>query len=227
MSKYLSISLGASICPKNGSFDPAAIRAISSQLHTLASKGFKVAAVAGVGGAGALPIKVASKYAGGRDLDEIKINVSRINALLLIASLRVRESKVIPYALDTPKYLEEIRGGCIGVFGGLKPGLTSDSSAALIAKKLRCPLIIVSTKGAIYEKDPELARSSALKKVDRKYLKNLMKERLAGHILDRQTCRILLQMPRGSRAAVTGFRNIALLAQSWDKTSAKNTKIIL
>jgi len=233
--QVISVSLGANICSKDGSFNLEAIRSISLQFKRLVSRGYDVAAVVGLGGAARPAIETASRYIKGDDkaLDELRIQATRINATLLIASLREADVKVIPTVLSSVNEALDQIHQCVGVFGGVKPGLTSDASAALIAKELGSPLIIVSTTGAIFEKDPAMSEergNERLASVGRQYLKHLLKGDWKGaHVLDAPTCRILLGMPRGFRAMVAGYRNIASAAEYLQrgKGPVKGTLILL
>ena len=227
----LSISLGANICSKDGFFDLSAIRSITRQLGELASRGYHIAAVVGTGGAGKIPLEVASHYENDRrELDQVAMRVSRINAMVLIASLRSRSIPSFPLPLTRVEQLDgdwflNPESGVIAVFGGLRPGLTSDSVAALVARRLDCALVIVSTQGAIYSEDPRLTKAARpLKFVDRKYLRDLAAHPLPRHVLDVQTCRILLGMEKGSEIVVTGYRNIADLVIG-GKVPALHTRI--
>ena len=131
--------------------------------------------------------------------------------------------KVIPRCLRTLEDANQIKD-CAGVFGGLKAGLTSDASAALIARKLRSPLIIVSTVGAIFENDPTQTKSRRLKSVSRIYIKELARQGNGPHVLDKETCKILLKMSKRSVVRVCGPDNIIDVL---DGNSENGTKILL
>lgn len=221
MKKIVALSLGANICSKDGTFNILAIRSITKQVKTMVVKRkYGIALVVGLGGAARSAINTSSKYATRIEMDEIKINVTQINAALLIAALRKQGVRVIPRVLTRLDDTKEIKN-CAGVFGGVRPGLTSDASAALISNRLHSPLIIVSTVGAIFENDPAQTKSIHLKSVDSGYIKQLLKQGKQSHVLDEETCKILLKMPEGSVVKISGPENIVdvLEGSSKDGTS--------
>lgn len=224
MNKVVALSIGANICSKDGTFNIPAIKFITKQVETMVTeKKYSVALVVGLGGAARGAINTSNKYATGLELDQIKIDVTQVNAALMIASLRKQGVNVIPRVLTRLEDTDAIRD-CAGVFGGIRPGLTSDASAALIARKLHSPLVIVSTVGAIFENDPSQTKSKQLKSVDRNYIKQLVKHCKVPHVLDEETCRILLKMPKGSIVRVSGSDNIADVLEGRSKDG---TRILL
>jgi len=81
-------------------------------------------------------------------LDELGIEVSRLNAKLLI------------YALKPPITLPEVRravdSGLIVVAGGLHPGQSTNGTAALIAEKTKASEFLNATDvDGIYDSDPK------------------------------------------------------------------------
>jgi len=163
----ISISLGATICSHAGTFNLQRIRSVSKQLDDLASGGgYRLAVVVGAGGASRPYLDMARKYEERKKrIDELAVEVSRANAMVLIAGLRARGAKVFPRPLIDLREIDEdwfnTSSGMIAVLGCILPGLTSDSVAALISKRFRCPLWITSTKGRIQQTDP---KNSKLKK---------------------------------------------------------------
>ena len=106
----VSISLGANILSTDGAFNLAKIRSISKRLDDLASSGYRLAVVVDAGGASSPHLDVARKYEKRKKrLDELLMEVSRANAMVLIASLRARGAKVFPRPLLD---LEELEAGC-------------------------------------------------------------------------------------------------------------------
>jgi uridylate kinase len=161
----VSISLGAVIFSTDGTLNLARIRSISKQLKDLAGIGYRLAVVVGAGGASRPYLDVAKKYDKRKKrLDELCMEVSRANAMVMIASLRARGARVFPRPLLDPRELEEdwflgASSGVIAVFVGIRPGLTSNSAAALIARKFRCPLLVVSTQWSIRQIYPAKGKS--------------------------------------------------------------------
>ena len=226
----LVVGLGATIRSREGNFNFSAIRAITRQFQEFTSEGYKIVAVVGAGGTFERYLENASFYEKDQKrLDEIAIAVSRINAQLLIASLRSRAVATFPDPLSDlgnldHNWFKDSGYGLVAVFGGLRPGLTSDSSAALIASKISCPLVIVSTSRGIYDRDPQMSKSKKLQTVDRKYLLQFLKDPPRTHVLDSQTVKILLKMPKGSlAAAVTSYKYIKRAAINWGSHQRDNS----
>jgi uridylate kinase len=86
--------------------------------------------------------------------DEIAISVSRIFAQLFVEKLGRLSCKHVPLTVeDAVKCVHE---GKIAVMGGLKPGMTTDTVAALIAERLKADLLIKATdQEGVYDKDPK------------------------------------------------------------------------
>ncbi len=94
-------------------------------------------------------------------LDIMGIEVSRLNAKLLIAALGEQAySKV-------PKNLEEVtiaaESGKIVIVGGLHPGQSTNATSALIAEKVRATRFLNATDvDGIYDLDPNISRNAKL-----------------------------------------------------------------
>jgi uridylate kinase len=88
-----------------------------------------------------------------RAQDEIAISVSRLFAQLFLKKLGERGCKKVALTLDdAAKCLNE---GKIMVMGGLKPGITTDAVAALVAEHVNGELLVKGTdQDGIYNKDP-------------------------------------------------------------------------
>ena len=103
-------------------------------------------------------------------LDELGIEISRLNAKLLIYALKNRAY------LHPPVTLQEIRhavdGGLIVVTGGLHPGQSTNGTAALIAEKVKAEQFLNATDvDGVYDMDPRRFKNA--KKFKRIELKNL------------------------------------------------------
>jgi len=85
--------------------------------------------------------------------DDIAISVSRIFAQFFLKKLGELSCESVPLTIeDATKCLRE---GKIVVMGGLKPGMTTDTVAALIVEKISADLLIKATdQEGIYDKDP-------------------------------------------------------------------------
>ena len=107
-------------------------------------------------------------------LDELGIEVSRLNAKLLIYALK---NKAYPHP---PTNLQEVRhavdSGLIVVTGGLHPGQSTNATAALIAEKIHATVFLNATDvDGIYDSDPNKNKNAKkFKRVDLKSLRNLL-----------------------------------------------------
>lgn len=89
-----------------------------------------------------------------KDQDEVAISISRVYAQLFLKKITTTKTDRIVITLkDLTTCLEENR---IVVMGGLKPGITTDTVAALVAKKIQAKLIVKGTnQDGVYNKDPK------------------------------------------------------------------------
>ena len=85
--------------------------------------------------------------------DEIAISCSRLFAQLFLKRLgNIGCSKVATTLDEAAKCLEE---GRILVMGGLKPGITTDTVAALVAERIGADFMVKGTdQEGVYNKDP-------------------------------------------------------------------------
>jgi uridylate kinase len=107
-------------------------------------------------------------------LDEMGIEISRLNAMLLSASLGDSVYPVIP------SNLEEISIACqsgkIVVSGGLHPGQSTNATAALICEKIKADRFLNATDvDGIYDSDPKKnAKAKMFKEITIKKCLNLL-----------------------------------------------------
>jgi uridylate kinase len=123
-------------------------------IKTVKSQGHEAAVVVG-GGALAREFIVIAKELG-LDMqaqDEIAISCSRLFAQLFLKLLgQVGCSKVAVTLDEAAQCLAEEK---IVVMGGLKPGITTDAVAALVAERVNADLLIKGTdQDGVYSKDP-------------------------------------------------------------------------
>jgi uridylate kinase len=135
--------------------NPDLINSYVELLKKLKMEGHDVAVVVGGGALAREFIKIAKSL--GLDekaQDEIAISVSRIFAQLFKEKLGVLSCPSIPLTVeDTAKFLQD---GKIVVMGGLKPGMTTDTVAALIAERVKANLLVKATdQEGVYDKDPK------------------------------------------------------------------------
>lgn len=94
-------------------------------------------------------------------LDAIGIDVSRLNARLLIAALGDSAHHEVPENLQ--EVLSAAQTGKIVVSGGLHPGQSTNATAALIAEKVRASKFINATDvDGIYDSDPNKNRKARM-----------------------------------------------------------------
>jgi uridylate kinase len=88
-----------------------------------------------------------------RAQDEIAISVSRLFAQLFLKTLGRMACEKVALTLDDAA--TKLNGGKIVVMGGLKPGITTDTVAALVAEHVNGELLVKGTdQDGIYTKDP-------------------------------------------------------------------------
>ncbi len=123
-------------------------------IKTVRAQGHEVAVVIGGGALAREFIGIAKDL--GLDMqaqDEVAISVSRLYAQLFLKKLGdMGCSKVAITLDDAAQCLSE---GKIVVMGGLKPGITTDAVAALVAERLNADLLVKGTdQDGVYNKDP-------------------------------------------------------------------------
>ncbi len=107
-------------------------------------------------------------------LDELGIEISRLNAQLLIYAL---QHKAYPHP---PKTLQEVRNavdsGDIVVAGGLHPGHSTNGTAALIAEKVKAIEFLNATDvDGVYDMDPnKYKKAKKFKQIDLKSLRKML-----------------------------------------------------
>ncbi len=128
-------------------------------------------------------------------LDELGIDISRLNAKLLIYALKHR---AYPHP---PTTLQEIRNavdsGAIVVTGGLHPGHSTNGTAALIAEKIKASVFLNATDVAgVYDLDPNKYKGAKMfRRIELKKLRNMLvhKDSIAGgyDLMDILTLKII------------------------------------
>lgn len=196
--------------------NPELIEKYSDLLINLKNKGHKLVVVVGGGKLARDLIAVAKKI--GLDeaaQDRIAISASRVFAQLFMERLDEAGCRTIPITVEeVAKFQSQ---GKIIVMGGLKPGMTTDSVAALVAEKIKAQLVLKATdQDGIYDKDPK--KHSDAVKLDRVSLDNLSRvfaedKHKAGihQILDPEAVRILARY-HVKVVVVNGFKPNNVLA---------------
>ena len=185
-------------------------------LKDLKKQGHELVAVVGGGVLARDFIRVADELG----LDEpnkdwTAIFVSRLIALLLAMRLGKIGCGAVPVSLD--ETAEHLKSGKIVVMGGLKPGMTTDAVAALVAEKVKAKLLVKATdQNGIFTKDPR--KHPDAEKIDRLGFDELYKlfeldKHKAGihQILDPEAVRVL-QKSKTKTVVVNGFKPENLIA---------------
>ncbi|MEM0313710.1 MAG: UMP kinase [Candidatus Bathyarchaeia archaeon] len=123
-------------------------------LKELKAKGHDVVVVVGGGALAREFIQIAKELGlEEKDQDDLAISVSRIFAQLFIKKLGEISCEKIPLSVE--EAVECLKEEKIAVLGGLKPGMTTDTVAALIAERINADVLIKATdQDGVYDKDP-------------------------------------------------------------------------
>ena len=107
-------------------------------------------------------------------LDELGIEISRLNAKLLIYALKNKAYSHPPITLQEVKHA--VDDGLIVVAGGLHPGQSTNGTAALIAEKIKAEQFLNATDvDGVYDMDPnKFKKAKKFKKIELKDLKNIL-----------------------------------------------------
>ena len=147
--------------------------------------------------------------------DEIAISCSRLFAQLFLKKLGNSAcSKVATTLEDAEQGLSE---GKIVVMGGLKPGITTDTVAALVAERVRAELLVKGTdQDGVYDKDPRKHPDAVkLDKLSIDDLSRVFEENIhkAGihQIIDPEAIKVLKRKPL-KLVVVNGFKPENLFA---------------
>ncbi|MCS7113958.1 MAG: UMP kinase [Nitrososphaerota archaeon] len=120
----------------------------------LKSEGHDLAVVVGGGALAREFIKIAKDLGlKEEDQDDLAISVSRLFAQLFAKKLADLSCGKV--ALSVNEAAKCIGEGKIPVLGGIKPGMTTDTVAALVAERVNADLLIKATdQEGVYNKDP-------------------------------------------------------------------------
>ncbi len=185
-------------------------------IKTIKQQGHEVAVVLGGGALAREFIGIAKNL--GLDMtaqDEIAISCSRLFAQLFLKKLGdVGCSKVAVTLDEAAQCLGE---GKIVVMGGLKPGITTDAVATLVAERVNAELLVKGTdQNGVYDKDPRKHPDAV--KLDHLSLDELAKvfeqnEHKAGihQIIDPEAIKVL-KRKRLKLVVVNGFKPENILA---------------
>jgi len=190
--------------------NPEIISRYADLLRELKKKGHELVVVVGGGSLARDFIKIARAIGlSESDQDKIAINVSRLFAQLLAMKLGDLGLERIPTSVD--EAAERLETDKIVAMGGIKPGMTTDAVAAMVAERIRAELLVKATdQDGIYTKDPK--KHPDAKKIDKLSFDDLFqlfeqnKHKAGIHqILDPEAVRIL-QKERTKTVVVNGFK---------------------
>ncbi|MGB9960030.1 MAG: UMP kinase [Candidatus Bathyarchaeales archaeon] len=130
------------------------IRKYAEILKALKAKGYELVVVVGGGALARDFIKIAKELdLEEKDQDDLAISVSRLFAQLFAKTLGGLSCEKVPLSVE--EAVQCLEKGKIAVLGGLKPGMTTDTVAALIAEKVNAGILIKATdQEGVYNKDP-------------------------------------------------------------------------
>jgi uridylate kinase len=188
----------------------------SQLIKTVKQQGHEVAVVLGGGSLAREFIQIAKSL--GLEMaaqDEVAISVSRLYAQLFLKTLGDLGCSKVAVSLDEAAQCMEM--GKILVMGGLKPGLTTDAVAALVAERVDAELLIKGTdQDGVYSKDPRKFKDAV--KLDRLSFDDLTKvlefsEHKAGihQVIDPEAVKVL-RRSHIKTAVVSGFEPSNILA---------------
>jgi len=185
-------------------------------IRTVKSQGHELAVVVGGGALAREFIGIAKDL--GLDMqaqDEVAISVSRLYAQLFLK--RLGEAGCSKVAITLDDVAQCLGEGKIVVMGGLKPGITTDAVAALVAERINADLLVKGTdQEGVYDKDPRKHADAV--KLDRLGFDDLPRifehsEHKAGihQIIDPEAVKVLKRR-RLKLIVVNGFKPENILA---------------
>jgi uridylate kinase len=151
--------------------NPSLLCEYADLLKDLKRQGHDIAVVVGGGTLAREFIEAAKEMGLPEDAqDEVAISISRVFAQLLLTKLG--KSGCINVPLTIEQAANRLREGKIVVMGGLKPGMTTDTVAALLAENLVADLLVKGTdQEGVYDKDPRTHANAV--KIDHLSFKDL------------------------------------------------------
>ena len=135
-------------------FNPGLLQKYAELLKGLSREGHESAVVVGGGALAREFIRIAKDLGLPESVqDDVAISVSRLHARLFVEMLgETGCGKVLVTIKEASHCFGRKR---VAVMGGLRPGMTTDTVAALIAEKVNADLYIKATdQDGVYDKDP-------------------------------------------------------------------------
>jgi len=146
------VSIGGSVLvPELGS---GRVKAHAAVLEELVADGFRIGTVVGGGGVARDYISAARELGANEiELDQLGIDVTRLNARLLIAALGERAVTAPARTYDDAG--DALRQGDVCVMGGVAPAQTTDAVGAALAEYVDANLLVYATSvPGVYDDDP-------------------------------------------------------------------------
>ena len=160
-------------------------------------------------------------------LDELGIEISRLNAKLLIYALKGKAYSHPPTTLKEAQHA--VDSGLIVVAGGLHPGQSTNGTAALIAEKTKAVQFINATDvDGIYDSDPNNNKKAKMfKKIEIKKLKKILihEDSIAGgyDLMDIVALKIIERSKIKTRVIKSDIKNL----EKTIKGQATGTEVII
>ena len=160
-------------------------------------------------------------------LDELGIEISRLNAKLLIYALKGKAYSHPPTTLKEAQHA--VDSGLIVVAGGLHPGQSTNGTAALIAEKTKAVQFINATDvNGIYDSDPNNNKKAKMfKKIEIKKLKKILihEDSIAGgyDLMDIVALKIIERSKIKTRVIKSDIKNL----EKAIKGQATGTEVII
>ena len=185
-------------------------------INALKEQGHEVAVVLGGGALAREFIGLAKNL--GLDMnaqDEVAISCSRLFAQLFLKKLGSFACSKVAITLD--EAAQCLSEGKVVVMGGLKPGITTDTVATLVAERIKADLLVKGTdQNGIYNKDPRKHPDAVkLDQLTFEELANVFEqnEHKAGihQIIDPEAIKVL-KRNRVKTIVVSGFKPENMLA---------------
>lgn len=190
--------------------DAVSIEQFVNVLRSLKQRGHLVAAVVGGGSLARDVIEVGKRLGLSEpEQDEVAISASRLLAELFMRKLGDLGCGFVPTSVEDA--MNCLRRNKVVAMGGLKPGITTDAVAAMVAEGIGADLLVKATnQEGVYTKDPKKYEDA--EKIDRLSFDDLSrlfeedKHRAGIHqILDPEAVKIL-QKSRIRVVVVNGFK---------------------
>jgi uridylate kinase len=153
------VSIGGSVLAPD--LDAERVEKHATVIDGLVKDGHEAAVVVGGGG-------VARRYIGTArdlgateyDLDALGIDVTRLNARLLVTAL---DSSATPQPAETHESARaSLRRGEVAVMGGTVPGHTTDAVSAMLAEMVSADLLVYATSvPGVFSADPNVDEDAA------------------------------------------------------------------